>query len=192
MMKSNFYSLEELLSIGFEKVSSTALISRKASIYGAENMEIGDHVRIDDFCILSGKIKIGSYVHISAYTAIYASFGVEINDFVTISGRVSIYSQNDDYSGEFMTNPMVPEQFTNKTGGKVLLEKYSIIGAGSIILPSVKIDEGSCVASLSLVKSSLEPWKMYGGIPAIYLKDRKKELIKLAAEFNKNIKDSNL
>ncbi|MBK7212023.1 MAG: acyltransferase [Bacteroidales bacterium] len=191
-MKSNFYSVVELLSIGFKSVSSTALISRKASIYGSENIEIGDHVRIDDFCILSGKIRIGNYVHISAYTAIYASFGVEIEDFVTVSGRVSIYSQNDDYSGEFMTNPMVPKQFTNITGGNVKIKKYSIVGAGSIILPSVQIGEGSCVASLSLVKKSLEPWKIYGGIPAIYIKDRKKDITKLAAEFNKNIKDSNL
>lgn len=189
-MNSSFYTIQELNSLGLKKVSITAKISRKTSIYGAENIEIGDNVRIDDFCILSGKIRIGSYVHISAYTAIYASFGVEIEDYATISGRVLIYSQNDDYSGEYMTNPILPKQYTNITGGKVMVKKYSIIGAGSIILPSVQIGEGSCVASLSLVKNSLEPWKIYGGIPAKYLKDRKKDIIRIADEFYKSIINS--
>ncbi len=30
-------------------------------------ISIGDNVRIDDFCILSGKIELGSNIHISAY-----------------------------------------------------------------------------------------------------------------------------
>lgn len=34
-------------------------------------MTIGSNVRIDDFCILSGRLEFGSYVHIAAYSALY-------------------------------------------------------------------------------------------------------------------------
>ena len=85
-------------------------ISRKASIYGAENMIIGSHVRIDDFCILSGQIELGDYIHIAAYSALYGGEkGIFIGDFANLSSRVSVYSVSDDYSGETMTNPMIPE-----------------------------------------------------------------------------------
>ena len=55
---NNFYDAQELKEFGFAKVGINVLISRKASIYGAKNMSIGSNVRIDDFCILSGKITI--------------------------------------------------------------------------------------------------------------------------------------
>jgi Acetyltransferase (isoleucine patch superfamily) len=163
--------------IGFKRVGINVKISRKVSIYNPEEITIGDHVRIDDFCILNGPIKIGSYIHISAYTALYGRGGIELEDFVTISSRVNVYSVNDDYSGEYLTNPMIPEQFTNVLSKPVIIKKYSIIGAGSIILPGVIIDEGVAVGALSLVKQSLDSWNIYGGIPCRFLNNRSKRLL---------------
>lgn len=59
---TSFYTEEELKGLGFRHIGNGVCISRKASIYGAQNISLGDHVRIDDFCILSGRIEIGSYV----------------------------------------------------------------------------------------------------------------------------------
>lgn len=177
-MKS-FYSPEELTSLGFQKVGKNILISRKASIYSPETISIGDHVRIDDFCILSGKITLGSYIHISAYTALYGKNGISVGNFATISGRVLIYSQNDDYSGVYMTNPMVPETFTNVSGGEVIICDHAIIGAGSIVLPDITIGEGASIGAMSLVKNNAEPWTVYAGVPAKKLADRKKDILTL-------------
>lgn len=176
---NSFYSSEELTSFGFEKLGKNVLISRKASIYSPETTSIGDHVRIDDFCILSGKITLGSYIHISAYTALYGKNGITIGNFATISGRVFIYSQNDDYSGAYMTNPMVPNVFTNVSGGEVIICDHAIIGAGSIVLPDLTIGEGASVGALSLVKKSIDPWKICAGIPAVTLGERKKDILKM-------------
>ena len=55
-MATSFYSEEELQQMGFAHVGHDVMISRKASIYGASNIWIGNHVRVDDFCVLSGKI----------------------------------------------------------------------------------------------------------------------------------------
>jgi galactoside O-acetyltransferase len=184
-MQTSFYSLSELAAIGFKKLGVDVKISKNVSIYSPEKMVIGDHVRIDDFCILSGEIKLGSYIHISAYTAIYGKFGVEMEDFVTVSGRVMIYSQNDDYSGDYMTNPTVPAEFTNVTGGKIVLKKHAIIGAGSIILPSLTIGEGSCLGAMSLLKSDIPAWEVYAGTPAKRIKSRSRRLIEKEQFFQK-------
>ena len=54
---SNCYSKEELIEMGI-KCGDNCLISKKASIYSPTTIEFGNDVRVDDFCILSGNIKI--------------------------------------------------------------------------------------------------------------------------------------
>jgi dTDP-4-amino-4,6-dideoxy-D-glucose acyltransferase len=184
-MADSFLSINELKLLGLKSFGNNVLISRKASIYGAGEINIGSHVRIDDFCILSGKINIGSFVHISAYSALYGKSGIEIADFVTISGRVLVYSENDDYSGEFMTNPMVPVGFTKVEGAKVIFEKHAIVASGSVILPGVKLGEGACIGAMSLVKSNIEPWMIYAGVPATRIKERKKNILELEEQLRK-------
>lgn len=176
---NSFFSIEELNSFGFKSLGNNVLISRKASIYSAATISIGSNVRIDDFCILSGNITLGSYIHISAYTALYGKNGIVVGNFATISGRVLIYSQNDDYSGAFMTNPMLPEVFTNVTGGEVCIGEHVIIGAGSIVLPALTLGEGASIGAMSLVKENAEPWSVYAGVPAKKLADRKKDILAL-------------
>lgn len=186
-MADSFLSYNELQGLGLKSFGKNVLISRKASIYGAAMISIGDHVRIDDFCILSGKISIGSYVHISAYTALYGKSGIDIADFVTISGRVLVYSENDDYSGEFMTNPTLPSGFTNVKGAKVIFEKHAIVASGSIVLPGVIFAEGSCAGAMSLVKNNLESWVIYAGVPAIRIKERKKNILELEKQLRQQL-----
>ena len=119
---------------------------------------IGDNVRIDDFTIISaGKsVIIGNYVHIACYVSIIGSELIKISDFCGLSGRVSIYSSSDDYSGTFLSNPMVSETYTNVTSAPVILEKHVIVGCASVILPGLVIKEGTAIGALSLVQSSCE------------------------------------
>ncbi|MBT3210423.1 MAG: acyltransferase, partial [Planctomycetaceae bacterium] len=66
----SFYSMEELQTLGLASFGKDVKISRKASIYNPGQISIGNHVRIDDFCVLSageGGIEIGDYVHIAVY-----------------------------------------------------------------------------------------------------------------------------
>ena len=101
---NSFYTLEELQSIGFKQVGENVFISRKASFYDVENIHIGNNVRIDDFCILSGKITLGSFIHISAYCVLYGANGIELEDYSGLSARCTVYSASDDFSGNFPHN----------------------------------------------------------------------------------------
>jgi len=175
---TSFYSEEELAAIGLKSYGKHVLISRNCSIYGAENIEIGDNVRIDDFCILSGHIKIGSNIHISAYVALYGAMGIELDDYTGISPRSTIYSAMDDFSGEYLIGPIHPKDKTNVTGGKVMLEKFVQVGCNSVIFPNITIGEGSVIGAMSLVKADMDPWGVYVGVPAKFLKTRKSEIKK--------------
>ena len=52
-----YYSKEQLNQMGFKGLDKNVKISDKESIYDCNEIEIGDNSRIDDFCIVSGKIK---------------------------------------------------------------------------------------------------------------------------------------
>ena len=174
---SSFYSEDELIKIGFKKLGRNVQISRFAQFYLPDKVEIGNNVRIDDFCILSGDIKLGDYVHIAAYCGLYGRGGIEMEDFSSLSSRVAIYSSNDDYSGGALTNPTVPEEYRNVEYAKVIINKHCIIGSGTIILPGVEIGEGTAVGAMSLCNTDIEEWSVYTGIPAKYIKKRKKDLL---------------
>ena len=179
----SFLNREELNKIGFKSLGENVKISNKASFYNPNTISIGSDVRIDDFCILSGKIKLGSYIHISAYCGLYGNGGIEMEDFSGLSPRCTLLSTSDDFSGQFMISPMVFDKYTNVQSGKIKIEKFVQIGSGSILLPQVTIAQGSVIGAMSLVKCNTEEWKIYGGIPIQFIKDREKRIIELSKDF---------
>ena len=182
----SFYSREELKNIGLKRFGENILISRKASIYGAANISIGDNVRIDDFCILSGKINMESNIHISAGVYLYAgNAGIEIGEFSGISSKTVIYADSDDFSGSFLVGPMVDKIYRNIISEKVYIGRHVQIGASCVILPGVTLNEGISVGAMSLVNSNLEDWSINVGIPAKKIKKRKKDLLKYEKEIRR-------
>ncbi len=177
-MNISYYTERELGTLGFLHFGKQVLVSRKASLYSPELISLGDYVRIDDFCILSGRIQLGSHVHIGAYSALFGSQGIILGHYAGLSARVTIYTTSDDYLGRGMTNPTIPEQFRHVKKGATVLGDHVIVGAGSVILPQVTIGEGSAIGAMSLVTISVAPWKIASGIPARSRADRRKETIK--------------
>ncbi len=183
-MKSSFYSPSELKKLKFKAIGKDVLISRFARIYSMKEMELGSNVRIDDFCLLSGRIKIGSHVHISAFSSLVGGdAGIVLEDFVNISERVAIFAKTDDFSGASLTNPTIPEKYKNVVESQVILKKHSIVGVGSAIMPGVIMGEGSVLGARSFLKKSIEPWGIYAGAPAKKIKDRRNDLLKLEKLF---------
>ncbi|WP_069469907.1 acyltransferase [Candidatus Marithrix sp. Canyon 246] len=45
-----------------------------------------------------------------------------------------------------------------------------IVGAGSVIMPGVIVDEGTSIGAMSLVRKKTEPWSIYIGNPAKKIK----------------------
>lgn len=172
---------KQLSEFGFKSLGNNIKVSDKASIYNPELISIGNHSRIDDFCVISGKITIGRNVHITPMCLVAGGEkGIIINDFVTFAYGVQVFTQSDDYSGKTMTNSTVPDKYKKEIKKEIRIEKYSIIGAGSIIMPGVILNEGTAIGAMSLVRKKTEPWSVYVGSPATKIKNRKKDLLKLA------------
>lgn len=181
---NSFISERELGKLGLLCVGKNVKISKNACIYGNEKIKIGDNVRIDDFCILSGKIEIGNNVHIAAYSALYGGEdGIFIGDYANVSSRVCIYSVSDDYSGMSLTNPTIPEKYKNVLSAPVIINKHVIIGSTSVVLPGVVLAEGSAFGSFSFINSDSEPWSINAGIPYKKIKNREKNILQLEKEY---------
>lgn len=179
-----FYSDEELKHLGLKRYGHNVLLSRNALLYRPDELEIGSHVRIDDFTTIGGKVSLGDYIHIAQFCGLYGGrAGITMADFCTVSSRVAIYAASNDYSGQFMVNPMVADQYSPDIEAPVFLDKHVIVGCASVILPGVSIGKGCAVGAMSLVRTNLNPWGIYVGIPTKYLKARSKALLKLEEKF---------
>lgn len=174
---NSFYTEEELKELGLKSFGKNVLISRFASIYSPQTIEIGSNVRIDDFCILSGKIYIGDWCHVSAYCALYGSMGIVMEGFCGISPRSTILSATDDYSGDWLIGPHYPKELTNVTGGTVVLGRFSQIGTNNVVFPKTTVGTGAVTGAMTLVNKNLNPWTQNFGIPVREIKPRKQGLL---------------
>jgi galactoside O-acetyltransferase len=173
---------EQIAAMGFAAVGEKVYLSDKASYYRCAAIRIGNHVRVDDFCVLSageGGILLGNYLHIAVYSLLIGAGRIVLSDYCNISSRVAVYSSNDDYSGLAMTNPMVPAEFTAVTTGDVFLGRHVIVGSGSVILPGVSLGDGVAIGALSLVKHDCAAFGMYAGVPVRRVRERKRDLLEL-------------
>jgi len=186
-----YFSQFELEQIGFKYLGKNVKISTRSSIYDAEQIEIGDNSRVDDFCLLSGRITIGRFVHAAPYCNLAGGeLGIIMEDFSGLAYAVQVFTQSDDYSGESMTNPLIPDKYRKVKKTKVFIGKHAIIGTGSVIMPGVELREGTSVGAMSLVRKSTEEWSIYVGNPARRLKARnRRRIVELEKEFLKEIEN---
>jgi acetyltransferase-like isoleucine patch superfamily enzyme len=179
-----YLSRDILESMGFARLGRNVKISEKASIYEPEKMEIGDHSRIDDFCVVSGRITMGRNVHIAPMCLVAGGApGITLEDFSGLAYQAQVFAQSDDYSGATMTNPTVPSDYKSEIKQPIHLGRHCIVGAGAVIVPGVVVGEGTAIGALALLLDSAEPWSIYAGIPARRVKARRKDLLSLEQEY---------
>lgn len=179
-----FLNEQQLAQMGFKHLGTNVRISDKASIYNPDQIEIGDHSRIDDFCVISGKVIIGRNVHIAVFCNVAGGEkGVTFEDFSGLAYGCHVFTQSDDYSGRTLTNPTVPGKYKREIKKAIVIGRHSIVGTSSLIFPGVTLAEGTSVGALSMVTKSTEEWSVYFGNPAKRIKARKRDLLELEKEY---------
>ncbi len=152
----SFHTKAELLTAGFSSVGENVRISDKVSLYAISGT-IGNCVRIDDFCVLKGRLEIGSFVHIAAFCLISGVRGVvRFADCTTLSSGVHVYTGSDDYSADALSSSVVPREHVKTIAGDVDLAVGALVGAHSLLLPGTRIGEGASIGAQCIV---------YGEIP---------------------------
>lgn len=180
---------EKLEKLSFKKLGHNVKISDKAALYNTELWEVGDNVRIDDYCVVSGKVSFGRNVHIAIFCNIAGGTeGIIFDDFSGLAYGCQVFSQSDDYTGLALTNPTVPTEYKKERKEKIYIGRHCIVGTNSLIFPGVTMAEGCSLGAMSMLTKSTEPWFMYFGIPAKKLKKRKNNLLKLEKLYLENEK----
>lgn len=157
-----------------------AFVHRLANLTG--NVVIGRGSRIDAFVTITGNVTIGRNTHIATGSMIFGGGGVTIGDYAGLSGGTKVYSATEDVCGDWITNPTVEARFRNPQVAHIRIGDHAVMGAGSIIFPGAELFEGAYLGSLSMTKNPIPEWTIYAGVPAKYIRARKRGALLLAKE----------
>lgn len=136
---------------GFEpKFGENCFLAVNSTIVG--DVVMGDGCSIWFGAVIRGdvnSIKIGNNVNIqdgSVLHTLYQKSTIEIGDNVSIGHNVTIH------------------------GSKI--HDYALIGMGSVVMDDAVVGEGAIVAAGSVVlsKTIIEPYSLYAGVPAKFVK----------------------
>lgn len=139
----------------FAKCGSGVVIGRRCT-FTFDNIYLGDNVSINDNAyILSTKAK------------------VVVGDHVMFGPGVTIITgdHRTDLPGRIMSTVSEGEKLP-QNDLDVVIEGDNWIGANVTILKGVTIGVGSIIAAGALVNRDVEPYSVYGGVPAKMLKKR--------------------
>jgi len=129
------------------------------------------------------RMKIGKQSHIQMGVRVYAPWRIRIGNNCSIGynslldgRRGIIIGNNVDLAGEIkimtLGHDLDDPDYSTK-GDKVVIEDNASIFMGASILPGRTIGEGSIIALDAVVTKDTEPWSIYGGNPAVFIRRRK-------------------
>lgn len=184
-INAEYYDECDLKNLGLKRVGTDVRVAKNCTLSGIEYIEFGSHVRIDSFCVITASrngVTFGDFVHVGAGVVIIGGGGVRVSDFVTISHQCTLLSKTDDFSGESLVGATVPDCYRNVYEAVIVCERYSFLGVNSVVFPGVTLYEGACIGASSLVRHSVDPWKVYAGNPLRFLYDRKRDISNISPE----------
>ncbi len=182
-----FLGRVELESLGIGCGGDDVQVHTSVVIVAPERLRLGNHVRVDPFSLLSasGEISLGDHIHIGSHCTLIGATAIRIEDFAGISHGARLFSATDDFGGSCLTGPTVPDHLRNVLSAPIHLRRHAVIGSGAVVLPGVTMGEGAILGALSLLRSDLPAWQIWSGVPARYLRDRQREVLRLEGEIDR-------
>ena len=129
-------------------IDPTAVVYGGYQVRSAAGLRIGPHSNIGDGAILD------------------ARGGLTIGENVNFSTGVHIWTAQHAWNSTGFDYEKAP----------VVIGSHAWIGPRVTILPGTRIGEGAVVAAGAVVRGDLEPYGLYGGVPARRLADRRADL----------------
>lgn len=191
----SWFERYELKALGFKHLGKDVKISKSAKIMGAQNISIGDNVRVDCAAVLmaagdGADLLLGSHIHIAVGAVLMAAGGIHLGDFTCVGINSNIISASDDFSGDYLIGPGVSKPpYGNVKRGKVILNDHAIITTGCTVLPAVTFGEGAVLGAMSLASKDLEEWSIHAGIPARKIKARTRQALTKGKAFEFNYRE---
>lgn len=133
-------------------------LTRRVNVHYSSDVKIGSRISRD--------ICVGRFAYIGEGSEITKN--VVIGDYSMLATSVSIVG------GDHVSDrPGTPIVFSGRPPAiKTIIGKDVWLGHKATILAGVTIGDGSIVAAGSVVTKSIPPLSVFGGIPAVFIKDR--------------------
>lgn len=161
----------------FKSVGENSSFERFAQLSGCGNISLGSNVWIAEGCyltawteyrgqyfmpeiIISDNVTIGPHAHITATNKIVIGNGVLTGKYITIT---------DNSHGHFEMKSDLNDLPINRplfSKGPVIIGNNVWIGDKAVILPDVRIGEGSIIGAGAVVTKDVPPYCVVGGNPA--------------------------
>jgi acetyltransferase-like isoleucine patch superfamily enzyme len=158
-------SSDKRLKIGTGSTIRSHSVLYRGSTFG-DQLETGHHVSLREGIQAGKNLRVGSYSDLQGDTT--------IGDFVRLHSNVHLGKQtkvgNFVWIFPFVVTTNDPQPPSNFVLG-CIIEDFSAIATGSIILPGVIIGHDSLVGANSTVNKKVEPFSLVIGSPARWIKD---------------------
>jgi len=125
---------------------------RSVSLWAKSHLVIGDNFYIGRFSQIECDAIIGHNVMFANRVALVGRYDHNYQQ-IGVPTRLASQIRHPDYSWKGLNS-------------KVVIEDDVWVGYGSIIISGLRIGQGSVIASGSVVTRDVEPYSIYGGIPA--------------------------
>lgn len=126
--------------------------------------------------------RIGPNCHFYPGSRVWAPWNLQCEDCASLGDGAEIYNPSPVYMA---SHSVVSQQaylctathdYSSAdfplTSSPITLGAYSWICARASVAPGVEVGEGAVLGLGSVATSDLEPWSVYGGVPAHKIKDR--------------------
>jgi putative colanic acid biosynthesis acetyltransferase WcaF len=130
--------------------------------------------------------KMGKNCHFYPSSRVWAPWNLVCADQVTAGDGAEIYNPAPMYFGSHsivsqgaylcgathdMDDPVFPLLAFSMSIGP-----YAWVCARAVVSPGVNLGEGAVLGLASVATRDLEPWGVYGGVPAVKIKERKRSI----------------
>jgi acetyltransferase-like isoleucine patch superfamily enzyme len=145
-------------------------LSTNGLVFG-NNVSLGKKITIEctgNLQSIGRGMKVGNNVGLGSDNFFGCAGGIEIGDDTILGNFISFHAENHNYA-----DPAVPIRLQGVTRVGIKVGKNCWIGSKATILDGAVIEDGCIVAAGSLVKAGVYRANgIYGGVPAIFIKQR--------------------
>ena len=116
-------------------------------------------------------MSIGRNFHVNAGAFLYGRGGLTIGDHVMVGPNAVIVSSQHRYD-----DPRLPMVLLGHQTAPVTIGSDVWVGANAVVLPGVRVGDGTIVSAGAVVTQDTEPFTIVGGVPARVIGERPRDV----------------